>query len=385
MPRVFLMVIDGLGCGAQEDAHLYGDTDANTLKHVLESQAPELPNLQKLGLLNIIDIKGYQPVENPLASYGKMRERSAGKDSTTGHWELAGLPLEQAFPTYPDGFPTTVIQSFLSATGCEQILCNKPYSGTAVIEAFGAEHLKSGHPIVYTSADSVFQIAAHTDIVPLNKLYEWCRISREQVLTGEHAVGRVIARPFHSMNGSFERISDKRKDYSLKPHGETLAAFLQKNGVQTRSIGKIVDLFAGVGFDQSQKTADNTEGLHYLAEAFQNMEDPGFCFVNLIDTDQLYGHRLDPVGYARCLEEIDSWLKSNLSLLHSDDVLLVTGDHGNDPCVSSTDHSREFVPILVYQTYGEAKPLGTRDGFYDVAASVASIFGFDAVFPGQAW
>jgi phosphopentomutase len=385
MARVFLVIIDGLGCGAQEDAHLYKDEDANTLKPVLESQKPDLPTFQALGLGNIIPIGGFPAIEQPLASYGKMREKSAGKDSTTGHWELAGLPLQEPFPTYPQGFPIEVIDLFKKATGCEGILCNKPYSGTAVIEEYGQEHMETGFPIVYTSADSVFQIAAHTDVVPLQTLYEWCEISRNEVMIVEHAVGRVIARPFHTQNGSFERVSDQRKDYSLVPHGQTLPAFLQEQGIFTHSIGKVIDLFAGVGFDSYQKTKGNTEGLQLLRTSFEDLGPNSFCFVNLIDTDQLYGHRLDPVGYAACLEEIDEWLARNMKLLGENDVLYLTGDHGNDPCVNSTDHTREFVPVLEYQKNAKPKALGIRDGFYDLASTITKVFGFDQSFPGTSW
>ena len=386
MGRFFLVVIDGLGIGAQEDAAEYGDENANTLGHVSEVTNCELPNFEALGLGNIAPLKSIKPVEHPRADWGKMREVSAGKDSTTGHWELAGIQLEKPFPTYPLGFPEDILKTFCDGIGVDKVLCNKPYSGTDVIRDFGEEHLKKGNPIVYTSADSVFQIASHTDIVSPEKLYEWCEFVRHNVAVGDHEVGRVIARPFEGEPGNFERISDKRQDYSSIPPTPNLLSLLQEGGVKAYSIGKVVDLFAGEGFTQYRKTKSNAEGISQLLSLMSAEIDQSFVFVNLIDTDQIYGHRQDPEGYAECLQEIDRSIPAIAGSLQKGDILVITADHGNDPCDDSTDHTREFVPLLVLEAAeNEPGELGTRKTFSDVTASALDYFNLSNSLPGESF
>lgn len=385
MGNCYLIIIDGLGVGAQEDAHLYGDEGMNTLGHVCEQTRCKLPNLEKMGIGNIIPLSTTSSVDSPIAAYGKMRELSAGKDSTTGHWEIAGIQLDRPFPTYPNGFPDEVISAFIEKTGVPGVLCNKPYSGTDVIRDYGDEHIQSGKPIVYTSADSVFQVACHTDIVSIETLYKWCNIAREEVMIGNHAVGRVIARPFKGVSGSYERVSDQRHDFSLLPPRGNVNQLLFDSGIKTYSIGKVIDLFAEQGFSGFHRTKNNAEGIAHLLDVMKSLENT-FVFVNLIDTDQLYGHRLDPQGFASSLEEFDESLSDILSNLDDDDVLIITGDHGNDPCSTSTDHSREFVPLLVYPANStKSINLETRDSFSDIAASVASFFGVEPTFPGNSF
>lgn len=380
MARTILVIIDGLGCGSQEDSHLYGDNGCNTLGHVVNRCRTQLPNLGRMGLGNIIPLDTVPPVARPSASWGKLREVSAGKDSTTGHWEIAGVTLETPFPTYPHGFPQDVIDAFCRVTGVDGILANGAWSGTEVIERFGGEHLKTGRPIVYTSADSVFQIAAHESVTPIDTLYRWCELSRTEVMTGPHLVGRVIARPFTGTEGAFARLNDHRKDYSAIPPKPNLPELLLEHGIKTYSIGKVIDLFAGVGFSQYRKTKNNAEGIAQLLSALSGVDD-GFIFVNLIDTDQLFGHRNDPDGYSGSLEEFDRALPAILAKLNPDDVLIITGDHGNDPTTPGSDHTREFVPLLVVPSQAcEAVELGIRASFRDIAASVARSFGVSHQF-----
>lgn len=385
MGNCYLIVIDGLGVGAQEDAVEYGDEGENTLGHVCEETGCRLPNLQKMGLGNIISLASVASVDDPLAACGKMREVSPGKDSTTGHWELAGMQLEQPFPTYPDGFPDEVIQAFCEGIGVDDVLCNKPYSGTEVIADYGEEHLQTGYPIVYTSADSVFQLATHKDVTPVETLYDWCRYARQNVLVQEHGVGRVIARPFEGEPGHFERDNDRRHDFSLHPPDENIIQMLYERGTKTYSIGKVVDLFSEDMFTQYRRTKSNAEGISQLLSLMSAAEDH-FVFVNLIDTDQKYGHRLDPQGYAKSLQEFDRALPAILNKVKKDDLLIITGDHGNDPTSTSTDHSREFVPLLVYPK-GQAKQekLGTRETFSDAAKTVADYFDLDNNFAGHSF
>lgn len=387
MPRLFLTIIDGLGIGAQEDASEYGDKGANTLRGVSEQSGCKLPNFEKLGLGNIEELPSIKNVANPTASWGKMREVSAGKDSTTGHWELAGIQLETAFPTYPNGFPDEIIEEFCEATGAKQVLCNLPYSGTDVIRDFGKEHLSTGRPIVYTSADSVFQVACHVDVTDLNTLYTWCEIARDEIMVDEHSVGRVIARPFHGDVGSFKRLSDQRKDYAIPAPLPNLMSLLQDQGIKTYSIGKVIDLFAGEGFDQYRKTKSNAEGISQLLSLMSAEIDRSFVFTNLIDTDQLYGHRQDPDGYAKALEEIDRALPAILNKLNDDDVLIITGDHGNDPTDNSTDHTREFVPLIAVRgrNRSQGNDLGIRSTFSDVSATVLDLFDVDNKLNGTSF
>ncbi|NBC66656.1 MAG: phosphopentomutase [Bacteroidetes bacterium] len=371
MPRTFLLIIDGLGVGAQEDALLYGDEKADTLGNVSRIANVNLPNFEKLGLGNIRDFETIRSVDSPIASFGKMREVSAGKDSTTGHWEFAGIHLDQPFPTYPKGFPKEVIKKFCDGIGVEKVLCNQPYSGTQVIADYGKDHLKTGNPIVYTSADSVFQVACHVDVTPIEQLYDWCTFAREEVMIDEHGVGRVIARPFEGKPGSFERISEKRHDYSLHPPEPNLLSVLQDHNIPIYSIGKVIDLFADHYFTQYRKTSSNAEGISQLLSLMSANIQNSFTFINLIDTDQKYGHRQDPVGYGKCLEEIDRALPAMLDKLQQDDLLLISGDHGNDPADDSTDHTREFVPIIAFKKGAEnGTDLGTLETFSDTSATI---------------
>jgi len=384
--RLFVTIIlDGVGVGDAPDAEAYGDAGANTLASVCRSAKPALPNLAALGLGRLADAVGLVPLDNPKASFGSMEEASAGKDSTTGHWELAGVLLDRAFPTYPDGFPDDVIETFLTQTGSEGILANKPASGTDVIEEFGDEHRATGHPIVYTSADSVFQIAAHTETIPLPDLYRLCRIAREEVCVGRHAVGRVIARPFRGESGALERVSEARRDYSLKPTGTTVQQSLQEAGIRTVAIGKIGDLFADVGFAEIIKTKTNAEGIEQTLAAIRDASSDTFIWTNLVDFDQLYGHRNDPSGFARALEAFDRALPELIDALPTGARLLITADHGNDPCFPGTDHTRERVPVLLLTRDGEnGRDLGTRPSFADHAATVAAHFDVELPGPGTA-
>lgn len=385
MANFYLIVIDGLGVGAQEDADQYGDEDANTLRHVIEQTRCKLPNFQRMGLGNIIPLSSVPVVSEPLCGYGKMRESSAGKDSTTGHWELAGVQLGNPFPTYPDGFPKEVIDRFCEGIGVERVLCNKPYSGTEVIADYGEEHLKTGYPIVYTSADSVFQVATHIDVVSVEKLYKWCEFARKEVLVKDldHGVGRVIARPFHGEQGNFDRLSDQRHDFSIPPPDYNLIQRLFDEGIKTYSIGKVIDLFTENVFTQFRRTKSNAEGISQLLSLMSAAED-SFVFVNLIDTDQIYGHRLDPQGYAESLQEFDRAIPAIVSKLKDEDILIITGDHGNDPTSTSTDHSREFVPVLLFPaSRAGAVNLGIRETFSDVACTAADFFEISADYPGE--
>lgn len=374
MPLFVSIVLDGVGIGYQPDAHLYGDTGADTLRHVLDSERPHLPNLQAAGLGNIVDLPAVGPVANPAASYGRMKELSAGKDSTTGHWELGGIRLARPFPTYPDGFPDDVIQRFTKVTGVEGALGNKAASGTDIIAELGERHLETGFPIVYTSADSVFQIAAHTSVFTLDELYTMCAVTRQNVCIGEHAVGRVIARPFEGTGGEFSRLSGYRKDFSYLPTSDPVQKILQGSGVRTVSVGKVADLFGGVGFDESYKTASNAEGLKKTVNLMKAVDDrPTFIWVNLVDFDQEYGHRNDPEGFARALVEFDRSLPDLVDASTAGGRLLLTADHGNDPCFPGTDHTREYVPLLVFGDPG-SRDLGLRESFSDHAVSVLSYF-----------
>lgn len=385
MGNCYLIIIDGLGVGAQEDAADYGDEGENTLGHVCAATKCSLPNLGRLGIGNIIPLESVPQEQNPLAAYGKMREVSAGKDSTTGHWELAGIHLDQPFPTYPKGFPDEVIKAFCKGIDKKEVLCNKPYSGTKVIEEYGIEHLDTGFPILYTSADSVFQVAAHHEVTPVDKLYDWCKFARDKVVVGEHGVGRVIARPFTGKPGSFERLSDQRHDFSMTPPEQNIVNDLYRHGTKTYSIGKIIDLFAEEGFTQFRRTKTNAEGISQLLSLMSAAED-SFVFVNLIDTDQKYGHRLDPQGFAECLQEFDRAIPAIVSKLKDDDLLILTGDHGNDPTSESTDHSREFVPLLVFPpSRAESPDLGIRETFSDVACTIADFFDLDGTYPGSSF
>ncbi len=367
MKKIFLIVLDSVGAGSLPDASDFGDEGANTIKSISCSPKFCINTLKSLGYGNIEELGFLGQVDKPLAAYGRMKELSKGKDTTTGHWELAGLILETPFPVYPNGFPQDVIKEFCEKTG-RGILCNKPYSGTQVIADYGKQHKKTGDLIVYTSADSVFQIAAHEDIVPLEQLYEYCRIARK-ILVGEHSVGRVIARPFTGEDGHFTRTANRR-DFSLEPPKQTLLDALKSAGKEVLAVGKISDIFAGRGITKSMKTHGNAEGLQ-LTKQLQQEKFEGLCFVNLVDFDMLYGHRNDIDGYAAALSEFDQWLSDFLIHMKKEDILIITADHGCDPGYPTTDHTREYVPLLVYGKQISPQCLGTRDTFADVAATIA--------------
>ncbi|HHT69479.1 MAG TPA: phosphopentomutase [Firmicutes bacterium] len=372
MKRVVIVVLDSVGVGALPDAHLYGDEGSNTLAHVAKAMGGlHMPNAGKLGLGNIISIQGVPSEEEPTGAWGKMAEVSKGKDTTTGHWEIAGIKLEAPFPTYPDGFPPDVIEAFETMIG-RKTLGNYPASGTAIIEELGEEHMKTGFPIVYTSADSVFQIAAHEDIVPLEQLYEWCEKARA-MLEGEHAVGRVIARPFVGEVGSFQR-TPHRHDYSLPPLQPTVLDALLERGIPVYGIGKISDIFAGQGITESFPTKSNAAGISQVVELLEVKQESCLIFANLVDFDMLWGHRNDAAGYAKGLEEFDARLPEILDGLNRDDLLLIIADHGCDPTVPGTDHTREYVPLLVAGHDVIAVDLGIRNSFADVAKTVADFF-----------
>ena len=336
MKRVFLIVLDSLGIGALPDAGDFGDIGSNTLGAISKSKEFNIPNLQKLGLGNIAGVELPEEAQ-PSGAYLRLKEQSAGKDTTVGHWEIAGLVSESPLPTYPEGFPKEIILEFERQTG-RKTLCNKPYSGTQVIADYGNEHLQTGALIVYTSADSVFQIAAHEDIVPIEKLYEYCKIARN-ILTGKHGVGRVIARPFTGEH-PFTRTAN-RHDFSIEPHGETLLDALYKKGKAIISVGKINDIFAARGVTESNPTKDNADGMA-KTKALLERDFEGLAFINLVDFDSKYGHRNDIDGYAKALSEFDKWLPSFMFSMKEDDILFITADHGCDPSTKSTDHSREY-------------------------------------------
>ena len=377
------IVLDGVGIGAQPDADRYGDAGSHTLKHVCAAASPGLPNLERLGLGCIDPLDGIAAVPHPKASYGKMQETSAGKDSTTGHWELAGIRLDHPFPTYPHGFPREVVDRFKDLTGCEGVLGNKAASGTAIIDELGDEHVDTGYPIVYTSADSVFQIAAHKDVIALEELYRMCDVARRKVCVGPHGVGRVIARPFVGATGAYLRVSSERKDYSMAPPSATIQQALQGAGIRTVAVGKIGDLFADEGFDQVVKTKSNGQGMEETLRQMRAADRPTFIWTNLVDFDQEFGHRNDADGFARALEAFDERLPEFLEALPEGGVLVITADHGNDPTTPSTDHSREFVPLLVYGAADAGRNLGLRPSFSDHAATVAAYFDVDFQTQGQ--
>jgi phosphopentomutase len=373
MENFFVIVLDGVGIGELPDAHKYNDQGSNTLVNIAKAVGGlKLRNLETLGLGNIETIQGIEKVPQPLASFGKMEEISQGKDSTTGHWELAGLQVKTEFSYFPNGFDDEIVQRFLFETGCKGILGNKPASGTEIIEEYGKEHISTGYPIIYTSADSVFQIAAHEEIIPLDKLYEICSITREKVLKFPLQVGRVIARPFIGKPGSLKRTKN-RKDFSLNPPEPTILDILSENNVTTFGVGKINDLFNYQGINRQILSKSNEEGCEQLLKLSAEVKD-SFIFINLVDFDVYFGHRNDPAGFAKKLKEFDDFLPGFLNNLDESDRLVITADHGNDPTTPSTDHSREYVPLLYYQKNVIGKNLGVRKTFSDVAKSAAEFF-----------
>jgi len=379
---VIIVVFDSAGIGELPDAGDYGDTGANTLGNVSRAVGGlDLPNLRRLGLGNVASIAGVDPLPPGAVAgaFGRMAERAAGKDTTTGHWEIAGLVLEEPFRTYPDGFPDEVIREFERRIG-RRVLGNVPASGTVIIQELGDEHVRTGRPIVYTSADSVFQVAAHEDVVPVDELYRICRIARE-IMMGPNLVGRVIARPFAGESGSYVR-TPGRRDFGVEPPGTTLLDALSKGGVRVTSVGKISDIFSGRGISRSIPTKSNREGLEAVATLVRKRER-GLIFANLIDFDMLYGHRNDAAGYARALGEADSFLPKIIDALGPRDVLAVCADHGCDPTAPGTDHTREYVPVLVSgPPVRRGVPLGTRESFADLGATVAELFGIDPAAAG---
>ncbi len=379
--RIFLIVLDSVGIGEMSDSHLYGDEGSNTLRSCYMQEGFNIPELRKSGIFNIDGIDYDEGVKNPDGAYGRFAEASKGKDTTTGHWEIAGIISEKPFPTYPDGFPEDILEKFTAATG-RGILCNKPYSGTKVIEDYGKEHLETGKLIVYTSADSVFQIAAHEDKVPLTELYECCEKARE-LLKGEHAVGRVIARPFEGEYPDFKR-TPNRHDYSLLPPSDTVIDVLDREGLDVIPVGKIYDIFAGKGFKESHPTKSNADGMRLTAE-FQKKDFRGLCFTNLVDFDMQYGHRNDAVGYAQALMEFDCWLTEFKKNMKKGDVLFITADHGCDPLTESTDHSREYVPLMVCGEGIKSVNLGTRKTFADIGKTIADFFEIDSEIMGESF
>ncbi len=375
--RIFLIVLDSFGVGAAPDAAKYGDSEANTLRSVSKSKAFRAENLQKMGIGNVPGAKGIAPVLHPAAAFGRMRERSAGKDTTIGHWELAGVVSPRAMPTYPEGFPEELLEEICRAWG-RGYLCNKPYSGTEVIRDYGRAHMETGKPIVYTSADSVFQIAAHEDVIPVEELYDLCRKAR-QILQGEHGVGRVIARPFTG-EWPFTRTAN-RHDFSLFPP-KTMLNALSEVGLDVIGVGKISDIFAGSGLTESYPVKGNAAAMEKTMELAKK-DFHGLCFVNLVDFDMLYGHRQDADGYAAAVAEFDRWLPEFLKLVTDNDVVMLTADHGCDPSDQSTDHTREDVPLLVWGKPVRPAALGIRDSFADVAATVCEMLGVSLDTPGK--
>ncbi len=373
MKRVFLIVLDSVGAGFLPDAASFGDEGANTLKTVSSSPFFKADNMRSLGLGNIDGLDFLVPVENPRGAYGKIAEASAGKDTTIGHWEIAGVISKTPLPTYPNGFPKEILDEFSRQTG-RGVLCNKPYSGTEVIKDYGEEHLKTGALIVYTSADSVFQIAAHEDLVPPEKLYEYCRIARK-ILTGKHGVGRVIARPFIGKPGSFTRTAN-RHDFSIDPPAPTLLDAISGVGKDVIAVGKITDIFNKKGVTESIFTHGNAEGMQVTLDLGDRDFD-GLCFVNLVDFDMLYGHRNDIEGYAKALTAFDTWLPSFLQKLGDEDMLFITADHGCDPGYPTTDHTREYIPLLVYGKHVAPVNLGVGSTYSSIAATIAEYLGVD--------
>ena len=378
--RVFLIVLDSVGIGELPDAADYGDEGSNTVRACFLQPGFDVPNLKKAGLFNIDGVDFAEGVESPAGAFGKCAERSKGKDTTTGHWEICGLISEKAMPTFPNGFPKELLDEFSRRTG-RGVLCNAPYSGTKVIADFGEEHLRTGSLIVYTSADSVFQIAAHESLVPPEQLYEYCKIARE-LLTGDYAVGRVIARPFEG-DYPFKRTA-RRHDFSLVPPKDTLLDCLTKSGLDVIPVGKIFDIFAGKGLEKANPTVSNADGMKKTLE-FSKQDFHGLCFTNLVDFDMLFGHRNDAPGYAKALMEFDGWLGEFLPTLREDDILIITADHGCDPLTPSTDHSREYIPLLVLGKGVKNTNLGVRPTYADIGKTVADIFGVEADIAGTSF
>ncbi len=380
--RAFIIVLDSFGIGAMPDAEKFGDVGSDTLGAIFRSPMFNMPEMKSLGLFNIEGVSVSSAVENPSGSFARLTECSMGKDTTIGHWEIAGIVSKNPLPTYPNGFPDEVIKKFSEAVG-RGVVCNMPYSGTKVLDDYGAHHMKTGDLIVYTSADSVFQIAAHEDIVSVDELYKYCEIAREQLL-GEHGVGRVIARPFVGEEGNFKRTAN-RHDYSLLPPAKTVLDYIKEAGLASIGVGKIYDIFAGVGITEYVRNESNHDGMQ-KATAFAKKDWEGLCFVNLVDFDMMYGHRNDVDGYAACATEFDVDLIEFRKALRPDDIVIITADHGCDPASPSTDHSREYVPMVIFgEKVLKGVDLGTRDSFADIAATIADYLSIDAKINGESF
>ncbi|NWF90793.1 MAG: phosphopentomutase [Ignavibacteriaceae bacterium] len=384
MNNCIIIILDGVGIGELPDAHLYSDEGSNTLVNLANAVGGlNLPNLQLLGLGNIDNITGVNKTKSPLASFGKMKEISNGKDSTTGHWEIGGLFVDLNFSYFPNGFPDDVMSKFLLYTECKGYLGNIAASGTEIIQELGDEHIKTGYPIVYTSADSVFQIAAHEDVISLKELYRICEITREKVLEPPIIMGRVIARPFIGVKGNYTRTVN-RKDFSINPPSDTILDVLNKNDINTIAIGKISDLFNYRGIKKVVKTKSNNEGFNAILEYAAAVSN-SLIFANLVDFDVYFGHRNDPAGFAAALKNFDEMIPNLIDILDESDALIITSDHGNDPTTPSTDHSREYVPLLYFRKNKKGLDLGTRDTFSDVAKTVADFYGINNTLQGKSF
>lgn len=378
--RIFLIILDGVGAGYATDASLYGDVGSHTLGHIAEKVGGmELPYLQQCGLGNLVDLQGVPKVENPLASYGRMSPRSAGKDSISGHWEICGVRLEHPFPTYPEGFPQEIVDLVESCAG-HKVIGNEVASGTEIMSRLGDQHVSSGSPILYTSADSVLQILAHEEVIPLEELYAMCRKIRQE-LTFPHNIARVIARPFLGTPGAYYR-TPNRLDFALEPTEPTILDRLQEQNIPVYGIGKVDTLFAGRGFDHSIHTKNNMDGMSKIDEHFESVRH-GLIFANLIDFDMAWGHRNDWRGFYQGLRDLDAHMMHWIDAMREDDLVIITADHGNDPTTPSTDHSRENVPVLLFRAGHPGKNLGLRDGFSDVAATIADFFQIPWDGPGR--
>jgi phosphopentomutase len=374
--RICLMVLDSAGIGEMPDAADWGDAGADTLGHIMQSRKVDLPNLQRMGLGNIRPLEGMPAEENPIGSYGKCTLRSNGKDTTTGHWEMAGIILEKAFPTYPNGFPSRIIDRFIDEVKVPGILGNLPASGTEIIKQLGEEHVRTGKPIVYTSADSVFQIAAHEEVIPISRLYEICEIAR-RILDGENRVGRVIARPFLGTSAADFKRTENRHDYAVPPPSRNLLPLLKDAGLDVVCIGKIASIYDSVGVTEDLTAKNNDQTIDQTINAL-NADSRGLIFANLVDFDMLYGHRRDTEGYAKALEHFDSRLPEMFKAMRDRDLLILTADHGNDPTATGSDHTREYAPLLVFSKLARAGvDLGTRGSLADIGRTVADNFGFE--------
>jgi phosphopentomutase len=370
--RILLIVLDGAGIGAMPDAPEWGDAGSDTFGHILESRKLKLQNLQRYGLGNIRPLKDLPPIDNPVGSYGRCALRSNGKDTTTGHWEMAGIILERAFPTYPNGFPQVVLDRFIKEADVPGILGNIPASGTEIIKVLGEEHVNTKKPIVYTSADSVFQIAAHEEVIPIDRLYEICETAR-RILDGEHKVGRVIARPFLGQPGSFYR-TENRHDYAVPPPRENLLPALADEDLDVVCIGKIASIYDSIGVTKDLTAKNNQQSIDQTIKALGE-NSRGLIFSNLVDFDMLYGHRRDTEGYAKALEHFDEHLPKIEAAMSEDDVMMITADHGNDPTFPGSDHTREYAPLLVYGKKAKSADLGTRNSLADIGQTIAENFG----------